>query len=134
MVFVKVDRLRLIGRGQKTRVIEITLHSGRNRVIRRLCEALGYQVCRLDRTRYGLLTTRGINVGAYRHLKPNEVEALSTQDASEKKTVRRTKHTSIKRGGQKTTGRKEHYIEKKTTRRTKQTAIGRTKKKLSQGV
>jgi 23S rRNA pseudouridine2605 synthase len=56
--------------------IVLELHSGRNRVIRRMMEALGYKVLRLDRTIFASLTKKNLQRGKYRHLTEAEVGLL----------------------------------------------------------
>lgn len=55
---------------------ELTIHEGRNRQVRRMCEALGLPVSRLMRVRYAFLTLEGVKPGQYRHLAPAEVARL----------------------------------------------------------
>lgn len=56
--------------------VEITIHEGRNRQVRRMFEAIGHPVKQLKRTQYANLTLRGLKRGRYRHLEEKEVEAL----------------------------------------------------------
>jgi len=65
-------RARQLGRSR----FELVLHEGRNRQVRRMCEALGYPVVRLRRTPYAGLGVAGLEPGASRPLEPGEVEAL----------------------------------------------------------
>lgn len=53
--------------------IDITIHEGRNRQIRKMCEAVGYPVLRLIRTHLGPWELGDIPVGKYRTLEPSEV-------------------------------------------------------------
>lgn len=57
-------------------VFEITLKEGRNREIRRMCEAVGLSVTRLKRTSVGPLRLGSLKSGEYRELKKQEVIAL----------------------------------------------------------
>lgn len=57
-------------------VLRITIHEGRNRQVRRMCEAVGHPVVRLVRTRIGVLTDRALKPGAWRELTTDEVRAL----------------------------------------------------------
>jgi 23S rRNA pseudouridine2605 synthase len=57
-------------------VVVIEIYEGRNREVRRLFEHFGYQVKRLDRKQYGVLTTRGLARGEYRHLTRQEIQSL----------------------------------------------------------
>jgi 23S rRNA pseudouridine2605 synthase len=56
--------------------IELTIHEGRNRQVKRMFEAVGHRVRRLHRSRFGPLTVEGLEPGAWRELQPSEVEAL----------------------------------------------------------
>jgi pseudouridine synthase len=56
--------------------IELILHEGRNRQVRRMFEAVGHRVKRLHRSRYGPLTLEGLEPGAWRELEAPEVERL----------------------------------------------------------
>ncbi len=62
----------LIGPG----VIRLTIHEGRNRQIRRMCEAVGHPVTRLVRTRIGPLADRKLKPGHWRVLTVDELRAL----------------------------------------------------------
>jgi len=61
---------------QKRDEVGIEIHSGKNRVLRRLFEKLGYEVLRLDRVLYAGLTRKGLPRGQFRHLTPQEVIRL----------------------------------------------------------
>jgi 23S rRNA pseudouridine2605 synthase len=63
--------------------IELTIHEGRNRQVRRMIEAIGHRVKRLHRSRYADLTLEGLEPGAWRLLEPSEVERLraATRDS-----------------------------------------------------
>lgn len=56
--------------------IRITIHEGRNRQVRRMCEAVGFEVRRLVRVRIGPLSDRRIKPGAWRELDRDEVLEL----------------------------------------------------------
>ena len=58
------------------RLLRITIHEGRNRQIRRMCDAVGFPVVRLVRTRIGTLTDRTLAPGCWRSLTQDEVRAL----------------------------------------------------------
>ncbi len=57
-------------------LLRITIHEGRNRQVRRMCEAVGTPVVRLVRTRIGPLTDRTLKPGEWRPLTQDEVRAL----------------------------------------------------------
>ncbi|MBE2185501.1 MAG: rRNA pseudouridine synthase [Rhodothermales bacterium] len=52
------------------------LHEGRNRIVRRMMEALGHEVMELERVRYADLTSEGVRRGKWRRLTPVEVKRL----------------------------------------------------------
>jgi len=56
--------------------IELVLHEGRNRQVKRMCEAVGHPVRRLHRSRYAGLTLDGLAPGEWRELTAPEVERL----------------------------------------------------------
>ena len=57
-------------------VLQITIHEGRNRQIRRMCEAVGLEVARLKRTSVGPLKLGMLKPGEWRELKPDELRAI----------------------------------------------------------
>jgi 23S rRNA pseudouridine2605 synthase len=58
-------------------LLRIVIHEGRNRQVRRMCEAVGHPVIRLVRTRIGPLTDTELKAGEWRGLTPDEVRAVS---------------------------------------------------------
>ncbi len=58
-------------------VLRITIHEGRNRQVRRMCEAVGHRVTRLVRTRIGPLSDRSLQPGSWRELTADEWRALT---------------------------------------------------------
>jgi 23S rRNA pseudouridine2605 synthase len=58
-------------------LLRIVIHEGRNRQVRRMCEAVGHPVVRLVRTRIGPLTDPTLEPGAWRPLTIDEVRALA---------------------------------------------------------
>jgi 23S rRNA pseudouridine2605 synthase len=56
--------------------VELSIHEGRNRQVRRMLEAVGHPVRRLHRSRYAGLTVDGLEAGAWRELTADEVAAL----------------------------------------------------------
>ncbi|MDO4820121.1 MAG: pseudouridine synthase, partial [Prevotella sp.] len=57
-------------------VVGIEIHSGRNRIVRRMFEAVGYKVLRLDRTMFAGLTKKNLRRGDWRYLTEQEVDML----------------------------------------------------------
>ena len=58
------------------RKIGIEIHSGKNRIVRRIFESLGYEVKALDRVYFAGLTKKGIKRGGWRFLTEGEVNIL----------------------------------------------------------
>ena len=56
--------------------VELTIHEGRNRQVKRMLEAVGSRVTKLHRSRYGPLTLGGLEPGTWRELEAFEVESL----------------------------------------------------------
>ena len=56
--------------------LEIVIHEGRNRQVRRMCEAIGHPVNKLKRTEFAFLTLEGVRRGRFRHWQPEEVYEL----------------------------------------------------------
>ena len=56
--------------------IELILHEGRNRQVKRMCEAVGHSARRLHRSAYAGLTVEGLEPGAWRELEPFETSRL----------------------------------------------------------
>src|SRR3954451_16737536 len=61
---------------KQTAIVEIAIHEGRNRQVRRMFEAIGNEVLKLKRERYGFLTLNGLKAGEARELTPHEVKML----------------------------------------------------------
>ncbi len=66
-------------------VIEVVLREGRNRQIRRTCEAAGLEVIRLRRTAIGSVRMGMLKIGDWRHLTPDEVRNLLVETNTQKK-------------------------------------------------
>ena len=62
-------------------VVRIVVHEGRNRLVRRMCEAVGHPVIRLVRTRIGPLADRKLPPGKWRELSQGEIRELERQGA-----------------------------------------------------
>lgn len=71
---VKVDDIAVLDNTMKNLGVEI--HSGRNRIVRRIFESLGYEVIRLDRVMFAGLTKKDLPRGKWRFLKEKEVVRL----------------------------------------------------------
>ena len=62
-------------------LLELTIHEGRNRQVRRMCEAVGHRVRTLQRVRFGPLRLDDLPEGGHRRLKAAEVEVLRRASA-----------------------------------------------------
>jgi 23S rRNA pseudouridine2605 synthase len=68
--------------------IEITIHEGRNRQVKRMCEYVGHRVRQLERVRFGPLLLGELKPGAFRRLTETELKAL--QEAGAGSPIRRS--------------------------------------------
>ena len=73
---VTVDDVAYANGGVDRRIVGMQLHSGKNRIVRRIFESMGYTVIRLDRTVFAGLTKKDLPRGRYRELTPTEVGYL----------------------------------------------------------
>ena len=62
--------------GSSHNQVGIELHIGRNRIVRRIFESVGYQVVHLDRVVFGNLTKKDVKRGSWKHLDKKELELL----------------------------------------------------------
>ncbi|TLS35632.1 pseudouridine synthase [Pseudalkalibacillus caeni] len=69
-------RILSIDKKKKRAIVELTIHEGKNRQVRRMFDAVGHPVMKLKRERYGFLDLQGLNPGEFRELKPIEVKHL----------------------------------------------------------
>ena len=70
--FIKPDSISYVAGGSK-KEIGIQIHSGKNRIVRRIFEHLGYDVVKLDRVVYGNLTKKDLPRGRWRYLDEHEL-------------------------------------------------------------
>lgn len=73
--FIKPDEVSYVQGGSK-REVGIQIHSGKNRIVRRIFEFLGYNVIKLDRVIYANLTKKDLPRGRWRYLEEREVIQL----------------------------------------------------------
>lgn len=73
--FIKPDEITYV-QGASKREIGIQIHSGKNRIVRRIFEHLGYEVIKLDRVIYANLTKKDLPRGRWRHLDEKEIIQL----------------------------------------------------------
>ena len=71
----------------KPDTLEITIHEGRKRQIKRMCEHVGHRVLELQRVRFGPLQLGELQPGAHRRLNANEVSLLRAAGSGARKNV-----------------------------------------------
>lgn len=71
----KVKILRIDKEKDLSRV-ELIIHEGKNREVRKMCEAIGRKVLALHRTKIGNISVKDLRLGTWRYLKPNEIKSL----------------------------------------------------------
>lgn len=76
---ISPPEVRLVRQSGDKTTFEIVIHEGRNRQVRRMCEAAGLRVARLRRVREGSLTLGTLAVGAWRYLSDMEVAELQKE-------------------------------------------------------
>jgi len=85
-------RVKVLRRGPKRSLLEITLTEGRNREIRRMLARLGHKVRRLKRTAIGPITDRGLKIGNWRPMKGREVAMLKRTASQQRGPRQETKN------------------------------------------
>ncbi|MBS4044234.1 MAG: rRNA pseudouridine synthase [Chitinophagaceae bacterium] len=83
--FIKADALSFL---EDKKSLGIEIHSGRNRIVRRIFESLGYTVEKLDRVLFANLTKKNVNRGKWRMLNEKEVRLLKYMNKSFVKKVK----------------------------------------------
>ena len=81
---IQIDSLAYADSKDKS-IIGIELHSGRNRIVRRIFEHLGYDVKGLDRVMYANLTKKNVERSKWRYLSEKEIRLLKYMNASKNK-------------------------------------------------
>jgi len=71
-------KMLTVDKKKQTAIVELIIHEGRNRQVRRMLDTVGYPVLKLKRERYGFLNLHGLKVGDARELSPHEVKQLRT--------------------------------------------------------
>lgn len=95
--FVQADAVGYADAKDKT-VVGIEIHSGRNRIVRRIFEHLGYDVKNLDRVMFANLTKKNVERGKWRFLQEKEVRLLKFMNKS---FLRKSKDGEKVKGGEK---------------------------------
>lgn len=76
----KVDLVSFVN-DASSKEVGVEIHSGKNRIVRRLFEAIGYEVVKLDRVQFASLTKKDLPRGMFRHLTEQEVAFLKMSKA-----------------------------------------------------
>ena len=69
-------RVRILRKDHGSTTVEVIIHEGRNRQVRRMFAAVGCRVCALRRVRFAMLTLKGLPCGAARYLTAEEIREL----------------------------------------------------------
>ncbi|MCL4694370.1 MAG: pseudouridine synthase, partial [Candidatus Hydrogenedentes bacterium] len=69
-------RVKILSRVRGRTRIELVIHEGRNREVKRMCKAVGHPVRELTRVAFAGLSVEGLSPGTWRHLTRGEVEGL----------------------------------------------------------
>ena len=73
---IKKPKVRPVRTEPTRAILDVTIHEGRNRQVRRMCQAAGLEVARLKRIAEGQLRIGELKSGAWRYLEPKEIELL----------------------------------------------------------
>jgi 23S rRNA pseudouridine2605 synthase len=73
---IKADEIAYVGDGKDRTEVGVEIHSGRNRIVRRIFEHFGYNVRKLDRVVFGSLTKKDLARGRWRFLTEAEIGML----------------------------------------------------------
>ena len=73
---IRKPRVRPVRMEPTRAILDVTIHEGRNRQVRRMCQAAGMEVARLKRIAEGTLRIGELKTGAWRYLEPDEIEML----------------------------------------------------------
>ena len=71
----KVKKIMEDTENNKTR-LEIVIHEGKNREVRRMCDAINKKVLALHRSKIGNINLEGLTIGKWRYLRENEINSL----------------------------------------------------------
>ncbi len=74
--YIKADNISYVGTVDDRTEIGLEIHSGKNRIVRRIFESLEYEVIKLDRVMFAGLTKKDLRRGKWRHLTKEEVNYL----------------------------------------------------------
>lgn len=72
-------KLRKFDRKNNSSLVELTIHEGKNHQVKKMFEALGFEVVKLKRERISFLDLKGLRSGEYRFLTPHEIKQLHVE-------------------------------------------------------
>jgi len=75
-------KVHLVKRLKRNSWMRLTVYEGRNKLIKRMCDAISHPVIRLRRIRYGSLILGDLKLGKYRYLTPEEIDGLKGKRTS----------------------------------------------------
>ncbi len=73
---VAADDIQYVGNGEDKKIVGIQIHTGKNRIVRRIFESLGYEIYKLDRVIFAGLTKKNLPRGEWRFLTDKELAFL----------------------------------------------------------
>ena len=76
---IRAPKVNVVKSQQDKALLEITIHEGRNRQVRRMCEVAGMYVTRLKRIGEGALRLNDLPLGKWRYLTQQEIEQLKAR-------------------------------------------------------
>jgi 23S rRNA pseudouridine2605 synthase len=90
--------VKIVGRAPASTVLELAIHEGRKRQVRRMCEAVGHPVLELHRVGFGPLRLGRLRPGQWRRLRPDDVERLKELTSRRQPARRRLRSARIRPG------------------------------------
>lgn len=76
---IRLDHCAIVDHNREHTMVKVVLHSGKNRIVRRIFGAIGYPVTRLVRTQIGPIKLGEVKPGSYRVLSPAEIKSLDKE-------------------------------------------------------
>lgn len=70
--------LKVVGEAKGNSIVEITIHEGKNRQVRKMCASIGHEVIRLKRIKIGEIGLGGLRAGQWRYLEKKEIDYLKS--------------------------------------------------------
>lgn len=77
--WIKLDRCAIVDASRDATIVKVVLHSGKNRIVRRIFGSIGFPVRKLVRTQIGPIKLGDLKTGSYRVLSQTEVRSLAKE-------------------------------------------------------